>query len=110
MTIVSDETVSKALAYLSEDPHPLANAEKAVMFAEMEKDEVFANLYLATEGTAKERESAVLLDPAYKTARRAEIEAEFEKARHKRRTDAADRIIAAWQTQNANIRAAERVR
>jgi hypothetical protein len=108
--IVSDETVSKALAYLSEDPHPLANAEKAVMFAEMEKDEVFAHLYLATEGTAKERESLVLIDDEFKAARRIEIEAEFEKARHRRRTDAADRIIAAWQTQNANIRAAERVR
>lgn len=108
--IVSDDTVSKALAYLAEDPHPLANAEKAVMFAEMEKDEVFANLYLATEGTAKERESLVLIDNEYKSARRAEIEAEFEKARHKRRTDAADRIIAAWQTQNANARAAERIR
>jgi hypothetical protein len=108
--IVSDDTVSRALAYLAEDPHPLANAEKTVMFAEMEKDEVFANLYLATEGTAKERESLVLINAEYKAARRAEIEAEFEKARHKRRTDAADRIIAAWQTQNANIRAAERVR
>jgi hypothetical protein len=108
--IVSDDTVSKALAYLAEDPHPLANAEKAVMFAEMETNEVFANLYLVTEGTAKERESRVLLDPAYKAARRTEIEAEFEKSRHKRRTDAADRIIAAWQTQNANIRAAERLR
>jgi hypothetical protein len=108
--IVSDDTVSKALAYMSEDPHPFANAEKMVMFAEMERAEVFANLYLVTEGTAKERESIVLTNKEYKLARRAEIEAEFEKSRHKKRSDAADKIISVWQTQNANARAAERVR
>lgn len=102
--------MSKALAYLAADPHPFANAEKALMFAEKTKNETFADLYLKSEGTAKERESAVMLDPLYKAAREAEIEAEFEKARHKRRTDAADKIISVWQTENANARAAERVR
>lgn len=108
--IVSDDTVSKALAYLAEDPHPLANAEKAVLFAEKEKNEVFAELYLKTEGTVKERESSVLIDPAFKAALASEIEAQAERRRHKQRSDAADRIIAVWQTANANARAAERVR
>jgi hypothetical protein len=108
--IVSDDTVSKALAYLAEDPHPLANAEKAVLFAEKERDEIFATLYLTTEGTAKERESRVMIDPAFMTARANEIDAQAEKARHKRRTDAAEKIISVWQTENANARAAERVR
>lgn len=108
--IVSDDTVSKALAYLAEDPHPLANAQKALLFAEKQKSELFAGLYLATEGTAKERESLVLIDPQYKLAATEEIEAESEVSRHKRRTDAAEKIISVWQTENANARAAERVR
>jgi hypothetical protein len=110
MTIVSDDTVSKALQYLAEDPHPLANAQKAELFAEKAKSEAFADLYLATEGTAKERESLVLIDPVYKAALGAVIEAEAETARHKRRTEAAEKIISVWQTENANARAAERVR
>lgn len=108
--IVSDDTVSKALAYLSEDPHPLANAQKAELFAEKKKNEVFAQIYLAAEGTAKERESVVLVNSVYKGALDAEIEAQAEVSRHKRRTDAAEKIISVWQTENANARAAERVR
>jgi hypothetical protein len=108
--IASEDSVHKALQYLAVDPHPFANAEKAVMFAEMDRAEVFAKLYLATEGTAKERESHVLLDPLYRAARTAEIEAEFEKARHKKRSDAADRIISVWQSQNKVVRAAEGMR
>jgi hypothetical protein len=108
--IVSDDTVSKALAYLAEDPHPLANAEKAVLFAEKEKNEIFAELYLRTTGTAKERESIVTIDPLYMAALAAEIEAQAERRRHKQRSDAADRLIAVWQTANANARAAERLR
>jgi hypothetical protein len=108
--IVSDDTVSKALAYLAEDPHPLAQAQKDVLFAEKAKDEVFAELYLVTEGTAKERESLVFADPKYKVAWEAEIRMQGEMGRHKRRVDAADKIISVWQTENANARAAERVR
>ncbi len=108
--IVSDDTVSKALAYLAEDPHPLAQAQKGLLFAEKTKDETFAELYLAAEGTRDERTSAVTIDPVFKAAREAEIEAEGELSRHKRRTDAADKIISVWQTENANARAAERVR
>lgn len=108
--IVSDDTVSKALAYLAEDPHPFANAQKAELFAERERNVTFAQLYLATSGTAKERESLVLIDPVYSAALSTEIEAKCEVTRHKRRTDAADKIISVWQTENANARAAERVR
>lgn len=108
--IVSDDTVSKALAYLAEDPHPLANAQKAELFAEKHKNEVFADIYLASGGTAKERESQVLLHRGYQSAVEEEIEAQSEVLRHKRRTDAAEKIISVWQTENANARAAERVR
>lgn len=108
--IVSDDILSKALAYLAEDPHPLANAQKAELFAEKEKNEVFAQIYLAAEGTAKERESVVLVNSVYKAALEAEIETQGDVFRHKRRTDAAEKIISVWQSENANARAAERVR
>ena len=108
--IVSDDTVSKALAYLAEDPHALALAQKDVLFAEMAKDQVFARLYLLSEGTAKERESTVLLDTEYQLAKTSEIEAQFEQSRHKQRSKAAEDILDIWRTQNANARAAERVR
>jgi post-segregation antitoxin (ccd killing protein) len=108
--IVSDDTVSKALAYLAEDPHPLAAAQKAELFAEKQKNEAFAEIYLDTDGTAKERESKVLINSIYREALDAEIEAQAEVSRHKRRTDAAEKIISVWQTENANARAAERVR
>lgn len=110
MTIVSDDTVSKALAYLAEDVHPLANAEKAVLFAEKATGEAFAELYLKTEGTAKERESRVLLDPLYQAARQVEIEAHAERMRHKRRAEAAERILEIWRSEQANIRRAESIR
>lgn len=108
--IVSDDTVSKALAYLAEDPHPLAIAQANVLSAERNRDETFAKLFLVTEGTKDERTSLVEIDPVFKAAREEEIEAQKEMARHKRRTDAADKIISVWQTENANARAAERVR
>jgi hypothetical protein len=108
--IVSDDTVSKALQYLSEDPHPLANAEKAVLFAEKDKNETFAELYLETKGTVKERESQVIIEPAFQAALTTEIEAQAERKRHKQRSEAAEKIIDIWRTQNANVRAAERLR
>ena len=108
--IVNDDTVSKALQYLSEDPHPLALAQKSVLFAEKAKDEAFAVLFLAAEGTKDERKCAAEIDPLFKTARQTEIDAQTELARHKRRAEAAEKIISVWQTENANARAAERVR
>lgn len=110
MTIVSDDTVSKALQYLAEDPHPLANAQKAELFADKAQHEAFASLYLKVEGTKDERTSTVTIDPVYQAAVAAAIDAKAETARHKRRTEAAEKIISVWQTENANARAAERVR
>lgn len=108
--IVSDDTVSKALAYLAEDPHPLAEAQAGLMLAEKRRDELFAQLYLDTEGTAKERESRVMIHPAFKNCRDEEISANREVSRHRQRTKAADKILDIYQTQSANVRKAERIR
>lgn len=108
--IVADDTVSKALAYLSEDPHPVALARKDVTDAENTAKASFAELYLKTGGLAKERESWVLCDPEYRKWKSAESDAILELERHKARARAAEMIIEVWRSENANARAAERVR
>ena len=108
--IVSDDTVSKALAYLAEDPHPLALAQTGLMQAEKAAAERYAQVYLDSDGTVDERKSKALLHPTYKNAKDEEISAQSDVNRHKQRTKAAENIIEIWRTQNANARAAERVR
>lgn len=108
--IVNDDTVSKALQYLAADPHPLAAAQTAFLFAEKATAETYANLYNGATGTKDERNSTVLLSPLYQAAKTAEIDASSEVARHKRRVEAAERILDIWRTEQSNIRAAEKVR
>jgi len=110
MTIVSDDTVSKALQYLASDPHPLAAAQTALLFAKKTTAEAYAQIYLASDGTKDERNSRVMLDAVYKAAQTAEIEADAEVGRHRRRTEAAERILDIWRTEQSNIRAAEKIR
>ena len=108
--IVSDDTVSKALAYLSEDPHPSAVAKFNLATAENKTRETFARLFLEATGTIKERESQVETHPDIIKCREAEAKCTFEHERHKSRTKAGDTICDIWRTDNANARAAERVR
>jgi hypothetical protein len=96
--IVSDDTVSKALQYLADDPHPIALARKELTDAENEKDRIYAEAYAeANQGSIRDREMAC--------ERRTEVI-----ERHKARTNAAGMVIEVWRSENANARAAERVR
>ena len=108
--IVSDDTVSKALAYLAEDPHPIALAKKDLTDAENEKERIYAEVYAEQTGSVRDRETACERDPRVREARRAMGEAGLGLDRHKARTRAAESIIEIWRSENANIRAAERVR
>lgn len=108
--IVNDDTVSKALQYLSEDPHPVALARKDVTDAENNSKAAYAAFYLKTEGTVKERESWVESDPVYKQRKSDEGDAIMEFERHRARVRAAEMICEIWRSENANARAAERVR
>lgn len=108
--IVSEDTVSKALAYLSVDPHPLALARKDMTDAENARERIFAETFLRAEGTIKERECRVEVDPQYRDAKEAEAISMLEHERHKARSRAAEMIIEVWRSENANARAAERVR
>lgn len=108
--IVNDDTVSKAVAYLADDPHPLAVAKFNLTAAENKTRETYARLFLETVGTIKERESQVETHTDMLKCREAEAECTFEHERHRSRTKAADTICDIWRTDNANARAAERVR
>lgn len=108
--IVSDDTISKALAYLAEDPHPVALARKDVTDAENKCRELFARAFVNSQGGAEARKAAAELDKEYRDAKAEEAEALFDLERHRTRTKAAEMICEIWRSEQANVRAAERVR
>jgi hypothetical protein len=108
--IVTDDNISKALSYLAEDPHPVARARHDLTLAKNAKEALFAALYSKAEGTVRDKECAIERAEAYQTHKTAEAEAEFVLERHKARTRAAEMLIEVWRSENANARAAERVR
>jgi hypothetical protein len=110
MTIVSEANVSAALKYLADDPHPIALARKDLTDAENEYERLRAAVYLTQTGTVGEREAATLLDRDVGVAKDAITEAAFGVERHKARLKAAEMLLEIWRTENANARAAERIR
>lgn len=108
--IVADDTVSKALAYLADDPHPIALARKAVEDTEAASKRAYAAAFLSVNGPVKERECYAETETNHIAAKAEEAEAIQEHERHKARVKAAENIISVWQSENANARAAERVR
>lgn len=110
MTIVSDDTVSKALQYLAEDPHPVANARHDLTAARNAKELQFAKLYATATGTVRDKECQIENDALYIVHKTDEAAAEWELERHKARIRAAEMIIEVWRSENANARAAEKIR
>lgn len=108
--IVSDRNVSDALTYLSDDPHPLARARHELTLAENKTKEAFAEAFLDAEGSVDARKSAAELSEIYVSAKSAEADAQLSFERHRSRVKAAEMIIEVWRSENANVRAAERVR
>lgn len=108
--IVSDKNVQDALTYLADDPHPLAVARKAVTDAENNRKRVWAQCFLDADGTVDARKAQAECDQDHVMAQDGESEAILEFERHKSRCKAAEMIIEIWRSENANARAAERVR
>jgi len=107
---VSEKNVGDALTYLAQDPHPLAAARFNLTLAENFTRETYAGLFLLAEGTVKERESRADIDATMKDARTKEADCVLEYERHRSRVKAAEMLLEVWRTENANARAAERVR
>jgi hypothetical protein len=108
--IVSDDDVSAALQYLSIDPHPKALAIKDLMVAENARKAAYAEALLKADGSVDARKAEAELDQTHQKALRTEAEETMEVERHKARVIAADRLLEIYRTENANARAAERIR
>lgn len=108
--IVSDKNVSDALTYLADNPHPVAVARKAVTDAETASKRAFAEAFLAAEGAVEARRAKAETSEAYQGAKADESEAIMQLETHRSRCRAAEMIIEIWRSENANARAAERVR
>jgi len=110
MSIVSEKNVSDALAYLAIDPHPIALAKKDVTDAENEAKELYAQAFLDATGSVAAKEAAATVEPCVIAAKDGEAAAIMALERHKARVKAAEMLIEVWRSENANVRAAERVR
>ena len=108
--IVSDKNITDALAYLADDPHPLALARKDVTDAENKAKQIYARCFVSAVGSVEARKASAEVSPEYIAAKAEEAEAIKELERHKSRARAAEMLIEVWRSENANARAAERVR
>jgi|ERR1041385_8861967 poly(3-hydroxybutyrate) depolymerase len=110
MGVVTESNVQAALTYLADDPHPVARAVKMVADAENECDATFARVYLSASGGAELRKQIAADHPDVKAAKAALSGAKEELQRHRSRVHAADSLLEIFRTENANARAAERIR
>jgi DNA topoisomerase VI subunit B len=108
---VSENNVSTALTYLAMDPHPVAVAKHRLTMAENKCRETYGKLFLTSEGTSvAAKEASVESNPIYVDLKQAEADAVLELERHRSRVKAAEMLLEVWRTENANARAAERIR
>lgn len=108
--IVSEKNISDALHYLASDPHPLAEARFNLTTAENETKKTYSRLFLQAEGSIDAREATAICSMEHVAAKSAEADAVLEYERHKARVKAAEMLLEIWRTENANARAAERIR
>lgn len=108
--IVSDKHVEAALEYLNAQPHPISVARYNVVVTETAAKAAYARAFLNATGTVRERECAAEISDEYQAAKAAEADAimEFEDQRTKQKR--ADAIVEVWRSEQANTRAAEKVR
>lgn len=108
---VSEKNISDALIYLADDPHPLAIAQFNLAKAEAETKQAFARAFLGSDATTVDAKKATAeIHIEHISAKDAEADAILACERHKRRVKAAESLLEIWRTENANARAAERIR
>ena len=108
--IVSENNIQTALEYLAIDPHPVALAHKYVTDAENKRKETMARIFLEAEGSVEARKATAEADTECVAAKAEEADAILELERHRARSRAAEMLIEVWRSENANARAAERIR
>jgi len=109
--IVRDDQVEAALEYLALDPHPEAVAKMRLTKAENAVEQALCDGILASDArSSAERVNWAKTQPDYKQAKEAEANLMLDYINEKARIRNATFVIEAWRTQNANARAAERLR
>ena len=109
--LVSDEMVESALAVLSIETARKAGKAKADVVRHTERvKQTMAKLRRESEGkTAQEREDWARVQPEYRDAVELLIQAEGSHEFYRDQRAKAEAILGAWQTENANARAAARM-
>jgi hypothetical protein len=108
--IVNDDKAEIALSYLNMDPHPLALARKDVTDAENKARQAYARAFLGAEGSVEARKAMAEVSSEYMAAKNDESHAALEFERHRARVKGAEMLLEIWRSEQANVRAAERVR
>lgn len=108
--IVTEQRVELALDYLNLDPHPLALARKDVTDAENRVRQEFAHAFLSAEGSVEARKAQAELASGHMQAKAEESDAILELEKHRARIKGAEMLLEIFRTENANARAAERIR
>lgn len=106
--IVSEKNVSDALGYLATGGS--SSVEAAHLAAERARDKREAEVFLSVKGSVEERKMRVRLDNEFGELQALADEAKVELTRAKNREKSAGMMCDIYRTENANIRAAERVR
>ena len=107
--IVSEDQMHAAIAVLT-DATGTAAVHYRAMRAENKSKEIFARLYLSYTGSIDERKSRAMVNPEYLEAKDLEAEALRDLEQRKAELKGADTLTEIWRTDNANARAAERIR
>ncbi len=108
---VSDDNVTTALTYLAADPHPLAVAKFELMKAENAAKQIYARLFMESNGASNDmRRAGAESNQLYIAAKGLEADCYFEVERHRERKNCADKLLDIYQTESANNRRADKFR
>jgi hypothetical protein len=108
--LVSNDMVQNALTYLAESSEAVAAAKAERIRAEYNRKKTRARIMLDTDGPVAIREAQAECSEEYFHATEREAEAVRADEWHRAQRNKCEAIIEAWRTENANVRAAERVR
>jgi len=107
--IVDEDHVAAALAYLGDDTSAAKryyDATTAKNFADL----TYAQRFLENAGSVAERDARAIADPEYQEALQHAAKAESLLEAHKAKVQSCKMICEIFRTENANARAAERIR
>ena len=109
--MITEDKVEAALFYLVEDPHPVAIARFNLAKAENHSKALYSRLFLTSNQPNNDlKRASVECNAEYMEAKTKEADCIFEYERHRARVKGSETVIECWRTDNANARAAEKIR